>query len=152
MTVIGAVVVFFVGIHRFHVEQEHLIDARIEAEQLARDREFRRELWLRELDTLSTVAKVASRIAATVEVDQRAFDVAVQDYEALYWGRVTLIDNNDLTLVMDELRNEIRYHREGLEPADGTTKGDAIKQRAYAVAVACKNAIENSRGSLLGFD
>jgi hypothetical protein len=144
VTAVGAVIVFFAGIHRFYVEQTRLIETRFAAEQLARDREFRRELWLRQLDTLSSVADAASRIAASVGIDPEGFDAAARDYEALYWSNVIFVNDRDLVAAMDALRHEIRYFREGLEPLDGLTLADKVKQRAYGVAIACRRAIQKS--------
>jgi hypothetical protein len=144
LTAIGAVIVFFVGIQRFHVEQTRLVETRIQAEKVARDREFRRELWLRQLDTLSSVASAASRIAASVGVDSVGFEAAVQEYEALYWGNVIFVENTDLMSAMDALRHEIRYLREGLVPVDGLSLADKIKQRAHGVALACSRVIQES--------
>ena len=45
---------------------------------------------------------------------------------------------------MDALRHEIRYLREGLEPVDGLTLADKVKQRADGVAIACRRAIKES--------
>ncbi|HEX9872243.1 MAG TPA: hypothetical protein VGC99_27330 [Candidatus Tectomicrobia bacterium] len=95
---VGAVIVFFLGLQRYHDQQADLIRTRVQAEQFARDREFRRDLWLRQLDVLSKVA----------------------------------------------LRHEIRYFREGLEPIDGLTAADKVKQKAYGVASACRAAIFES--------
>jgi hypothetical protein len=146
VTAIGAVIVFFAGIHRFHVEQARLIEARMAAEQIARDREFGRELWLRQLDTLAAVANAASRIAAGAGGDQASFDAAVQDYEALYWGNITFVEDAGLVAAMDALRHEIRYFREGLEPADGLSAADMVKQRAHGVAIECRRvAMETGR-------
>lgn len=145
VSTIGAVVVFFVGLHRYHAEQADLIQKRVEAEQWARDREFRRELWLRQLSVLSKVADTASRIAATVgNGESTAFDTSVQEYEQLYWGNITFVDDPDLVRAMDALRHEIRYFRQGLEPLDGLSAGDKVKQRAHGVAIACRVAIRKS--------
>lgn len=145
VSVIGAVVVFFVGMHRYHAEQAELIQTRIEAEERAREREFRRELWLRQLDVLSKIAETASRIAAMVDQgDPAAFESAVQEYEQLYWGNVTFVEDPELVQAMDALRHEIRYFRQGLEPLGGLSAEDKVKQRAHAVAIACRRAIRES--------
>ena len=145
ISTVGAVVVFFVGLHRYHVEQANLIRQRVEAEQLARDREFRRDLWLRQLDVLSKVADTASRIAAIATAGETtAFDAAVREYEQLYWGNITFVDDLDLVRAMDNLRHEIRYFRQGLEPLGGLSAGDKIKQRAHDVASACRQTIRKS--------
>lgn len=145
VTAVGAVIVFFVGLHRFHAEQAQLIQTQINADMLARQREFRRELWLRQFDVLSSIAETASRIAATVyDSDTTAFEAAVHEYERLYWGNITFVDDSDLVRAMDALRHEIRYFRQGLEPVDGLSGGDKIKQRAHGVAIACRRAIRDS--------
>jgi hypothetical protein len=145
VSTIGAVIVFFIGLHRYHVEQANLIRQRVEAEQWTRDREFRRDLWLRQLDVMSKVADTASRIAAMVaDGESTAFDTAVQEYEQLYWGNITFVDDLDLVRAMDALRHEIRYFRQGLEPIDGLSAGDKVKQRAHGVAIACRRAIRTS--------
>jgi hypothetical protein len=145
VSTIGAVVVFFIGLHRYRAEQADLIQRRVEAEQWARDREFRRDLWLRQLDMLSKVAGTASHIAAMVDDgESTAFDATVQAYEQLYWGNITFIDDPNLVRAMDALRNEIRYYRQGLEPLDGLSAADKVKQRAHGVAIACRVAIRKS--------
>jgi len=145
VSAIGAVVVFFVGLHRYHAEQANLIRTRVEAEQWARDREFRRELWLRQLDVLSKVADTASRIAVMVaDGETTAFDTTVREYEQLYWGNVTFVDDPNLVRAMDALRHELRYFVAGLKPIDGLSAGDKVKQRAYGVAIACRRAIRES--------
>jgi hypothetical protein len=145
VTAIGAVVVFFIGLNRYHAEQADLIQRRVEAEQWVRDREFRRALWLRQFDMLSKVAGSASLIAAMADDGKStAFDAAVQEYEQLYWGNIAFVDDPDLVRAMDALRHEIRYFRDGLEPIDGLTAADKIKQKAYGVALACRVAIRKS--------
>jgi hypothetical protein len=142
LTTLGAVVVFFVGLHRYHTEQGNLIRTRFEVEQWARDREFRRDLWLRQLDWLAKIAGTASHIAVVVNGDTTVFDTAIHEYEQIYWGNVTFIDDLDLVRAMDALRHEIRYFREGLKPIDGLSAGDKVRQRAYGVAIACRKAID----------
>jgi len=145
ITALGAVVVFFIGLHRYHGEQVNLIRTRVEAEQWARDREFRRELWLRQVDVLTKIADNVSRIAVmVVDGESTVFDTAVQQYEQLYWGNVTFVDDPDLVRAMDALRHEIRYFHQGLTPIDGLSAGDKIKQRAYGVAIACRVALRKS--------
>lgn len=145
LSTVGAVIVFFVGLERFHAEQAELTQTRIEAEQWAREREFHREIWLRELDVVSNIAETASRIAAAVdEGETAAFEAAVQEYERLYWGNVTFVDDSDLVREMDALRHEIRYLREGFEPVDGLSGRAKIKQRAHGVALASRRAVRNS--------
>ena len=145
VTSIGAVIVFFVGLQRYHVEQANLIRQRVEAEQWTRDREFRRDLWLRQLDVLSKVADTASRIAVTVaDGESTAFDTVVREYEQLYWGNITFVDDPNLVRAMDNLRHEIRYFRQGIEPLDGLSAGDKVKQRAHGVAIACRRTIRKS--------
>ena len=140
ISAVGVVVVFFVGLHRYHAEQANLIKQRVEAELLVRNREFRRDLWLRQLDVLSKVADTASRIAVIAGAgESAAFDAAVREYEQLYWGNIIFIDDLDLVRAMDSLRHEIRYFRQGLEPLDGLSAGDKVKQRAHGVAIACRS-------------
>ena len=144
-TALGAVLVFFVGVGRWHAEQAQLIETRIAAEQSARDREFRRELWLRQVDVLGEVADASSRIAAYVEDDDAVdFSTAVRDYERLYWSNITFVDSTDLVQAMDALRNEIRLYRDGLLPLSGLNAKDRVKQRAHGVAEACRTAIRES--------
>jgi hypothetical protein len=115
VSAIGAVVVFFVGLQRYHTEQANLLRVRVDAEQWARDREFRSALWLRQIEELSKVADTASRIAVTVtDGELTAFDSTVREYEQLYWGKVTFVDDPDLVRAMDALRHEIRYFRLGI--------------------------------------
>lgn len=146
-TALGAIVVFFVGLHRWHVEQAALIETRISAEQAARDREFRRELWLRQIEMLATIADTASLIAASVDDEKPdAFDAAVRAYERIYWGNVTFVEDSDLVQAMDALRHEVRIFREGLEPfpPGGLGRHDRVKQRAYAVSLACRKTVRES--------
>jgi hypothetical protein len=142
VSTIGAVVVFFVGLQRYHTEQANLLRMRVEAEQWARSREFRRDLWLRQIDVLSKVADTAGHIAVTVaDGELTAFDSTVKEYERLYGGNVTFVDDPDLARAMDALRHEIRYFRQGLKPLDGLSASDKVKQKAYGVAIACRRAI-----------
>ncbi len=142
VSAVGAAAVFLWGLHRYHEEQAELLHARIEAEQLARDREFRRELWMRQLDMLSRVSMTASRIAAIAgERTSTDFAQAVRDYEELYWGNVVFVDDPELTQAMDALRHELRYFEEGLEPVGNLSGEDRIKQRAHTVALASRRAI-----------
>jgi hypothetical protein len=144
VSTIGAVIVFFVGLHRYHAEQAQLIRTRIEAEQWARDRDFGRELWLRQIGVLSKVADTVSRIAAMVaDSESESFDAAAREYEQLYWGNVMFVDYPDLVQAMDDLRDQILYFRRGLEPIGGLSASDKVKQRAYSVAIACRGAIRN---------
>lgn len=144
-TALGAVLVFFVGVGRWHDEQAQLVETRIAAEQSARDREFRRELWLRQVDVLGEVADASSRIAAYVEDDDAVdFNTAVRDYERLYWSNITFVDSSELVQAMDALRNEVRLYREGLIPLSGLNAQDRVKQRAHGVAEACRTAIRES--------
>jgi hypothetical protein len=144
ITALGAVVVFFVGLHRYYREQANLNQTRIEAEKLTRDREFRHGLWLRQLDELTKIAGTTGRIAAMVDGEATAFNTIIQEYEQLYWGNVIFVDDPDLVRAMDALRHEIRYFRQGLKPIDGLSAGDKVKQRAYDVAIACRKAIRKS--------
>ena len=141
---VGAVIVFFVGLHRYYDEQKKLIQTRIDAEKLARDREFRHDLWVRQLDVLGKIADSASLIAVAVDDGTKAFDAAVRDYEQLYWGNITFVDDPALVRAMDALRHEIRYFRQGLVPIDGLSAGDKVKQRVQGVATACRRAIRES--------
>ena len=142
VTIVGAVIAFFVGLDRYNDEQTKLIQTRIEAERLARDREFRREILLRQLDVLAKVGDSASRIAVAVaDDDSTAFDAAVRDFEQLYWGSIIIVNDPDLDRAMDNLRHEIRYFRQGLVPTDGLSAGDKVKQRVQSVASAYQRAI-----------
>lgn len=144
---IGAVIVFFVGIHRWHADQNALLEKRIEAEETARDREFRRELWMRQVDVLAEIADTASRLAALVDVGQpEEFDEVVLDLERLYWGNVTFVVDQELVDSMRDLRDQIRYLREGLggAPNGGPSRRQKLKQHAYDVATVCRNVIVKS--------
>lgn len=144
---VGAVIVFFVGLHRWYADQRSLLETRIAAEETARDIEFRRELWMRQVDMLADIADTASRIASFADDQQPDdFDAAVQDFERLYWGNVTFVDDPELVQAMRSLRNEIRYFREGYGPAPngGPSRQGKLKQHAYDVAAVCKKVIRES--------
>lgn len=137
---LGGIAAFVFGVMHYTNEQEVRHREALLAERLERQRELRVSYFNRDLETLSSIVTAASRVAVAAGAND--FSEATREYERLYWGTVTLEEDEEVVRTMDALRSAIRHYRNGYRDARDSKPEDSLKRRAHALTRACRKAIE----------
>jgi hypothetical protein len=133
-TIIGAATPFvavagiLIGLWQFNVGEQHRADI-----------EFHRQLFLARLSTYQSIAAISGEIAAAT--DRKRIRRLAASFDARYWGLMVLVEDKGVATAMREFHEEL--HDYLYEPA--WTNDERLKQKALAVAQACRASIENRR-------
>ena len=132
LTVIG----LLIGVWQFNQGEEN--KTRLENQLIEkRDKvDFERKLWLERLSTYKSIAEQAGKIAAADKSDKR-FKQYVQDFNASYWGMLTLVDDPSTEKAMQDFHVDLRDYQLGRDNAD------QIKRRAVELITACRKSVES---------
>jgi hypothetical protein len=96
--------------------------------------EFKRKLWLERLNAYRAVAELAGKVAAHAGDDQ--FTKLSQDFTALYWGTMVMVEDKAVEKAMIDLHLEI------YDLANGWSNADRIKTRVNDLASVCRKSLE----------
>ena len=95
--------------------------------------EFRRKLWLEQLETYRSISKLSGRIVATPPGKER--DAAISEFETAYWGSMILVSDKEVTQAMIGLRQALRDEKNKLgDPND-------VKVWADKLGTVCRNSL-----------
>lgn len=124
-----------VGVWQFLEGQERTV--RLENELLSRQSaiEFRRQLWLEQLETYRRVSGIAGRIAAEHDRSE-VLDELTREFLALYWGAMIFVEDEAVELAMIDFYQEVRDYR------NGWSNSDRLKRQASALVEACRASTE----------
>lgn len=128
LTPIVTVVAILVGLWQFNAGEQHRADI-----------EFHRQLFLQRLSTYQSIATISGEIAATT--DKKRIRELAENFDAHYWGLMVLVEDPGVTAAMREFYEELHDHL--YEPA--WTSDARLRQKALALAKACRASIENRR-------
>jgi hypothetical protein len=130
-----AVAAFLFGVYQYREQQDRTLVARAEEqrrESAARDQEFMRPLWERELATYFRTSEVVATMATTH--NQTELRTAEAEFWKLYVGPLVILETKPLSDAM------VLFGRcyDGTERCDGP----AVRHRALAVSTAIQQAVE----------
>jgi hypothetical protein len=74
------------------------------------------KLWLQRVDTYTSVAKLAGRIASAP--DDTSFKQAVNDFMSAYWGDMILVEDTAVEQAMIDFRIEVQDYLQQRSSAD----------------------------------
>jgi hypothetical protein len=146
LTTLLAVAGFLFGIYQYKIQH----DERLRAENMAKEREFKKALWERQLTYYLEAAKAASTLASFNEDD--GTDIQSERTKArirfwqLYYGELAVIEDRNVSTA---LKNYGRCLRE-YEFLNKKCDQNELKERARALAQECRNAVAKSWDEPLG--
>lgn len=98
------------------------------------------------VEVLIAIADAATEVAQAYRSGDEKAAEAQRRYEKAYWSHVAILDEPSLVDAMDDLRHELRYFESGYEPIDGRSPSDVVIQKAHAVSLECRKAIDRLEG------
>ena len=128
-----------VGLYQFNAAEEHRADQFNAGEKHRADIEFHRQLFLQRLSTYQSIATISGEIAATT--NKKRIRELAGSFDAHYWGLMVLVEDKHVATAMWELHTELHDYLSELAWASDVR----LKQKALALAQACRASIENRR-------
>ncbi len=99
--------------------------------------DFRRQLWLQQLDAYRTISKTAGAIVAYHE-DKAKLEELNRAFLADYWGVMILVEDEEVSRAMIGFFLEIKDYQAGW------SDGDRLKHRASQLVDACRRSSERT--------
>jgi hypothetical protein len=100
---------------------------------------FNQQLFLQRMSACQKVAETSGEIAATASASRARRDQIAAKFNAYYWGLMALVEDSGVETAMNEFYYELHDYVIGSEWTDE----NKIKQKALALARACRASIEN---------
>lgn len=144
LTTLVAVAGFLFGIYQYKAQH----DERLRAESVAKEREFKKALWERQLNYYLEAAQAASTLASFNESDGK--DIQPERTKArvrfwqLYYGELAVIEDRNVSEAMVQYGRCLRDY--DLRECDQ----NILKKRARSLAQECRNAVARSWDEPLG--
>lgn len=91
------------------------------------------KLWLQRVETYTSVAKLAGKIA--VHSDDQSFSKAVDEFMSAYWGDMILVEDSNVEKAMIDFRKEVE------DFCQGRSNQDRLKIRADTLMKAFKDSV-----------
>jgi hypothetical protein len=130
LTACGTIAALLVGVWQFQAGQHN--EATLE---------FHRQLFLQRITAYQQIAGIAGQIA--VATDRKQIKTLANRFDADYWGMVTLVEDKQVADAMQSFHEELHDYVRG----SAWTSADMIKKKAYALAMACRNSVNDARES-----
>lgn len=144
LTTLLAVAGFVFGVYQFRAQQAE----RLRADSVAREREFKKALWDRQLGYYLEAAQAASTLASFNENDEKEIQPertkARLRFWQLYYGELAVIEDPNVSRAMVEYGRCLREY--DLHLCDQSD----LKKRARALAQEFRNAVSRSWDEPLG--
>lgn len=104
--------------------------------QNTKNMEFRQRFWEERLKLYQEACSAASTIATAKTLADSQQQQS--EFWQLYWGRLSLIEDREVMTAMVRFGNELR------EATDHSASKQALEQRSYELARACRNSLKRT--------
>ena len=126
-----------IGVWQYSHNQKFLVKKEYNLIEKNDALEFKRNIWKKQQEAYEEIGNVVSAVVNSAD-ETSSFNKNVKQFQGLYWGKVVLVQDNNVEIAMIKFNAEIHDFREGIR-----TK-DHLKKRGYELVKTCKASLHES--------
>ena len=128
------VAAILIGVWQFNEGEENRRQLEETSAYQKDDIEFRRKLWLEQLESCRKIADIAGVIASSSSTET-ARSEAISHFRASYWGAMIINEDKRVETAMIDLEAELR------DLSHGDSDGMRVKVRVASLGSACRTSL-----------